>query len=1033
MKLADFSVERPATISVIMMLLLLVGFISIPLLRVDLNPDVTIPVAVVSTTWQGSPEEVERQVTKPIESAMATVQNVMQVDSRSRQNSSQVIVRFNYGTNLDQAILSIRDKIDRTRRQLPQDADSPIVMKMDPNSAPIMTVALTGNLDAVELKRYASDVVEPRLSTVDGVASTNVVGGKKRQIEVRLDPVKMQGYGLSINQVVQALQQDNATNDAGVIKQGDKQVNLEMSGEFASLQDIENVPVHTGNNGGADSLTIKDVGSVIDTFADVTQLARVNHIPSVSIDIVKSPDANTVQVSKGVTATIKQLQSLLPKTVKMVVVSDQAKFIQAAIQTVVEHTLLGGVLSIIVLYLFLQRIRTTLIIGIVIPISIISTFSLMYFGHQTINTVTLGGLALGLGSLVDFAIVVIESIFRYSKDGRTAKEAAKMGTAEVGAAVLASALSQIAVFAPIAFTQGLASQSFSPLALTVSFSHIAALFGALTLVPMLASKMMKSGMGEERRTLFQRGIERISQRYGRLLRWSLHHKKIVITLTLLLFAASAALVPLVGFELAPSTDQGEFKVSIQTDTGTGLDTTNKITEKVEAVIQKIPEADTIFTQVGSGGQGFNAATNRASIDVMEKPLNQRSRSTDQIVEEVRQKTRWIAGAKINVSAATTSFGRGGSPIQVVISGQDEKILQDLSNSVEKAITSVHGTRNVQNSMDNLIPQYSLKIDRVRAAQYGLTVSQIETMVRNAYGGTAATQFRAVDSSIDVLVKYPNDYTQNIENLSTLNLATSSGGQVALSQVADISMGTGPSQIDRTNQTRQITVSSDIFNANQGQVQSQVKQKLDDLPRPDGYTIELSGQTKDMNQSFNSLGFALPLATLLVYFVMVSQFESFFSPFIIMFSLPPTFIGAMLGLIVTHRSLSVNALIGMIMLIGIVVNNAIVLVDYTNQLIKKGLTPYEAIIQAGPVRLRPILMTTATTVLAMLPLVIGFGQGAEAQAPMATVVAFGLIFSTMVTLILVPVVYMIFKDLGRKIRRKPGMKSTDADLHVPSVS
>jgi hydrophobic/amphiphilic exporter-1 (mainly G- bacteria), HAE1 family len=1020
MKIADFSVKRPVTISMIMVVLLLLGAIAVPLLKVDLYPNLTIPVAVVTTSWQGaSPEEVEKQLSKPIESAMATVSDVNEVDSTSRQNASLVVVRFNYGVDLNQAMLNIRDKLDRVRKQLPTDADQPTVNKIDPNSSPIMTIALSGPQSAIELERLANDAVSPKLETAAGVASTSITGGSKRQIQVQLDPTKLQAFNLSSSQVVQAIQSDNTSGDGGLLVQGDKKLNLHIDGDFTNVNDISNVPIHLAN--GA-TIYVKDIASVEDTFADTTQFSRVNNQQGVSIDILKSPDSNTVQVSKNVRQMLNKISSSLPKSVKLTVISDQATFIQQSINTVIEHTLIGAALSIIVLYMFLQSIRTTLIIGIVIPISIISTFSLMYFSNQTINTVTLGGLALGMGSLVDFAVVVIESIFRYRNDGHSAMDAARLGTAEVGTAVLASALSQIAVFAPIAFTQGLAVQLFGPLALTVSFSHLAALFGALTLVPMLASRLVqKVDEGAERKGLngsFSRTMNRLNNAYRGLLKWALGHRKTVVIFTIAIFAASMALIPLVGFELAPNTDQGQLKVNIQTAVGSNISVTNNIASQVEAVINRIPEVDTVFTQVGGGGNGAFASnsTNRASITVQLKPLAQRKRSTDDVVEEVRQKTAGIAGAKINASAASTSFGRGGSAIDIDISGQDDKVLQSLSNKVEDEVSSIHGTRNIQNSLDNQIPQYNIQVDRERAAQYGLTVGQIVTQVRNDYQGVVATGFHALDSSIDVLVEYPEAFSQRFENLNRLTIVTPSGAQVALSDVASINLGTGPAQISRTNQTRTVTVSADLFNANQGLVQQQVQAKLDQLPVPDGYTVSMGGQTKDMSDSFKSLGLVMPLAIILVYMVMASQFESLFSPFIIMFSMPPTLVGALIGLVVTHRAVSINALIGAIMLIGIVVNNAIVLVDYTNQLRERGLERNEAILQAGPVRLRPILMTTATTVLAMLPLVLGVGEGAEAQAPMATVVAFGLTFSTLVTLVLIPVVYAIFDDFGNYIRR-----------------
>ncbi|BCJ87814.1 efflux RND transporter permease subunit [Effusibacillus dendaii] len=1029
MKIANFSIERPVTISMIMVVLLILGFISIPLLRVDLYPNLQIPVAVVSTSWPGaSPDEVEQQISKRIESAMATVPNVKEVDSTSQQGSSRVVVRFNYGVDLQQATNDMRDKLDRVRRQLPTDVDTPTVTRIDPNSAPIITLSLSGNMDPVELNRLANDVLQPRLSRLDGVAAVNITGGKKREIDISLDPGKMQAYGLTINQVTQALQSDNTSADAGSVKQGDREFSLHMNGDFLNVNDIGNVPIRLSSG---NQIFLKDIATIQDTFAEVTQLARMNGQTSVSLDITKVSDGNTVQVAQNVRNLIPQLQSMLPKTVKITVVSDQSTFINSSINTVLEHTVMGAGLSIIVLYLFLRRIRTTLVIGVVIPISIISTFSLMYFSNQTINTVTLGGLALGLGSLVDFAVVVIESIFRYRNQGHNAKDAAKLGTAEVGTAVMASALSQIAVFAPIAFTQGLATQLFGPLALTVSFSHVAALFGALTLVPMLASRLLPQVDEEEEddqkpvkwynlMAKFQRGIHRLNRWYGRLLKWALGHRKTVISATIAMFVASLAMIPLIGFELTPTTDQGQFRVNIQMATGTQLDTTNKVVMQVESIIQKIPEVTTVFTQVGGGGGAFaTASTYRGNISVNLVNKSARTRSTDQVVEEVRQKTANIVGAKINVSAVSSSgrFGRGGAPIQVQITGDDPNVMAKIGDMVIQAVSSVKGTRNVQNSADRQIPQYQMTINRDRASQYGLTVGQIVTAVRTAFQGTTATQFRAADNAIDVIVKYPQDFGKQYENLSRMTVAASNGAQVPLLDVVTVTPGVGPAVINRTNQLRTVTIESDLFNANQGKVQQEIQQKLDELPVPDGYTVSLGGQTNDLNDSFKSLGLAMPLAIVLIYIVMASQFESLFSPFIIMFSLPPTFVGAALGLLLTGRSLSINALTGMIMLLGIVVNNAIVLVDYTNQLRKKGLDRNEAILQAGPVRLRPILMTTATTVLAMLPLVIGFGEGAETQAPMATVVAFGLTFSTMVTLVLVPVVYSLFDDFGKYLSRK----------------
>lgn len=1011
----------------VMIALLFVGGISVPLLPVDLYPNLSIPVAVVTTTWQGaSPGEVESLISKPIEASMATISGVSEVDSTSRTGASLVIVRFNYGVNLDQATLSMRDKVDRVRRTLPTDADDPTVQRVDPNSTPVLTLALYGKIDPIQLRNLSDNIVSPSLQRVEGVASVGVSGGRIRQIQVLVDPNKLTQYNLSINQVVSALGNDNTSQDAGLVSKGSQLIPLHLNGDFRSVAEIQKVQIPLSKG---QTVSLGQLAKIVDSYQDVSLEARKDGQQSVSLTILKQSDTNTVAASNNILNALPQIEKKLPKDIHIAVLNDQAKFIRDSINTVVQHTLLGALFSIFILALFLRSVRATLIIGVVIPIAVISTFSMMYFGNQTINTITLGGLALGLGSLVDFAVVVLESIFRKRNEGLSAIDAAKQGTAEVGTAVMASALAQIAVFLPVAFSNGIAQQIFLPMALTVSFSHAAALFASITLVPMLAAKLLKKPYDEELpkgRSLnpavwFGRLMNRIYPGYGRILKWSLSHRKSVISLTLLLFAASLALVPLVGFELTPTTDQGQFSISMTLAQGTNFDTTNQLAARVEEQVRQIPEVSTIFTTVGSsnGGAFQTSSTNISNIQVTLKDATQRKRTTDQVVEQVRGIVRGIAGAQITVTASSQGFGgRGGADVQVTITGPDLRVLQKLGDSVADEIRSVQGTRNVINTLDRTTPEYDLTIDRDAAAHFGVSVKDIQTSLRTAYQGQVATKYKTGDSQIDVIVMYPETFTHQLENLNRVVVTTASGVQVPLSEVAKVVPGSGPAQIRRQNQQRQATVQASVFNAPTGTVNQQVSQKLAAIQPPDGYQIQIGGTQQDLTSSFKSLGLVLLASPILVYMVMASQFESLYGPFVIMFSLPPTFVGAMLGLAATHRTININSITGMIMLVGIVVNNAIVLVDYTNQLRKKGLTLQEALLEAGPVRLRPILMTTATTVLAMLPLVIGYGEGGETQASMATVVAFGLIFSTAVTLILVPVVYMILDNwFSRRKSRK----------------
>jgi HAE1 family hydrophobic/amphiphilic exporter-1 len=1030
-KLANFSVNRPITILMLMIALVMIGSIAAPLLPVDLYPNMEIPTANVSVSWPGaSPTQVESQVTKRVEASMATIANVTSVSSTSRTGSSNVTVQFSFGTDISEATLTMRDRLDRVRRQLPTDADAPVVSRADPNSQPILSLALYSNsVDLVTLRDLADNVVSPAVQRADGVASVSVTGGRVRQIQLLVDQNKLTQYGLTFNQVTSALSSDNQSTDAGLVYKGEQLVPLTIQGEFKSTTDIEKVRVTLGRG---QSIPIGELGKIIDTYQEITFESRRNGEKSVGISVQKQSDGNTVSVADNIRKAMTEIEKDLPEGVKLDILNDSSKFIKSSINTVIEHTMLGAVFSIIILMLFLNSIRATLIIGVVIPISVISAFSMMYFSGQTINTITLGGLALGLGSLVDFAVVVLESIFRKREEGLSPVEAAKQGTAEVGTAVLASALAQIAVFAPTLFINGLVKNFFVPMALTVSFSHIAALFAAITLVPMLAAKLLKGyshdeslpkGKSYNPAVWFGRGMNRLTGGYINLLKWSLGHRWIILLVTVGMLGGSVYLAKFVGSEITPRTDEGQLFVNISLAQGTKFEITNALATKVEELIKDIPDIESIFTTVGGGGGAFqSASTNSANIQVTLKPLAERKQQTEQVVEQIRNLTAGNPGAQISVNARSSvrlpglGGGGGGSNIQVNLNGPDMSVLSKLGDMVAEELRTIPTLRNVQNTLDRSIPQFDMTIDREAASYYGISIREVMTTIRTAYQGSIATNLKTGDSQIAVLVKYPSEFTNNLENLNQVVLTTASGAQIPLNAIAKVEPGSSPAQIRHIDQQRLATITGAVFNAPVGDVSKEVQARLDTIQPPDGYTISLGSQA-DQNSAFSELYLMLLLSIVLVYMVMASQFESLYGPFIIMFSLPPTFIGAILGLYLTGRTINMNSIMGMIMLVGIVVNNAIVLVDYTNQLRKRGLTLYDALIEAGKIRLRPILMTTATTVLAMLPLVIGFGEGAEAQASMATVVAFGLTLSTMITLLLVPVVYTLMDGLKDRLVSK----------------
>ncbi|MEW9669550.1 efflux RND transporter permease subunit [Ammoniphilus sp. 3BR4] len=1042
MNLSELSIRRPVTVWMIIVAMLIFGFVSFPKMAVDLYPELNLPVAVVVTSVDGgTPAEVENLVTKPIEEALASVSNVDKISSNSVGGASQVIVQFNWGTDLDQATLDMRDKVDLIEGMLPDSANSPRILRFDPNAQPVITLALTGDQDTAKLKSVADNVVKPRLERIDGVASVGVMGGQDRYIEVMLDPLKLETYGITLDQIRQSLSASNLSGSAGSVKQGDEELSIRVQGEFEDVQSIGETPISVA--GG--SIRLKDVATVKDTLAEVSQLSFLNGEPSLGLTITKASGGNTVQVADTVHQELERLKAELPDNLKLTVIVDTSTYIKDSINTVAEHALLGGLFAILVLYLFLNSARSTLVVSIVIPISVVATFSMMYFTGQTINLISLSGLLLGLGSLVDFAVVILENIFRLRQQGKGMLEAAREGSKQVGNAVMASALAQIVVFMPIVFVEGIAAELFGPLALTVIFSHIAALVVSIMLVPMLSSHWINkvpdesiyhSGnyKGKNPVVWFNIGFEKLSHAYGRLLKWALQKRKTVFALTIALFVGAVGMMPMVGMEFIPKMDQGQLSVSVKMPTGTVLEETAKVVSQLESVIKETPELDKLYTSIGSSGGPAalsTGATNRAQLDVMLVSLEERERSTEQVMLDLREKLNFIPDAEINVTEAQSGGGMTGSALQMNLRGDNLETLKDVADIIAGEVQQVEGTLNVKTSLDATQQEFQVIIDTKRLSQYGLTTSQVLNAVRTAFDGQNVTHYRTGDDEIDVKIKMPEDFKQDVTFLDRLRITTPQGATVALSSVANIVKEDVPQTITRSNQTREVQITGDVAGRDLGSVSRDIQQRLDRLQLPEGYQLEVGGQNEQMAESFMQLGLAMLLSIVFVYMVMAAQFESLFSPFIIMFSIPPTFIGVVVGLAVTGNALSVMAIIGYILLIGIVVNNAIVLMDYINQLRAEGMERNQAVLQAGPIRLRPILMTTLSTILAILPLAFGGGSGNEGQAPMAIVVAFGLSFSTLITLILIPVVYTWFDDLGIKWRnrrnRKKKIKPTETNV------
>ncbi|WP_258358825.1 efflux RND transporter permease subunit [Moorella sulfitireducens] len=1020
-------IRRPVAVTVAVVVAIFLGGVSLARLQIDLLPDLNLPYAAVITSYQGSgPEEIEKTVTQPLEEVLGTVQGVKNIQSYSTSGTSIVLLEFDWGQDMDFAALNIREKVDQVGGFLPDGADEPVIVKFDPNMMPVMTLAVYGDMDEQRLKALVENTIKSRLERLEGVASVNVTGGLEREIQVLVDPARLQLYGLSISQVVQALGTENRTFSAGKVSDAGKEVLVRVDGEFNDLEQIRQVTISTA----AGAVRLGDIAEVRDYHADRYNYALFNGRPAIGLSIQKQTSGNTVQIARAVKETIRELQDELPAGVTLEPVIDQSGYIESAIGGVYRDILYGGLLAMLIIFIFLRHFRATLVIGLTIPISVITTFILVYFGRMTLNMMTLGGLSLGIGRMVDDAIVVFDNIYRHRQEGREAMTAAVTGTRQVLTAVVASTLTTVSVFLPIAFIEGMAKEIFGPLALTVAFSLTASLIVSMTVTPTVAGRLLAGSLPPEATTArnFWHSLVnglwlvRLSDAYSRFLAWALGHRKLTVAAVTVIFAGSLALVPAVGVEFLPATDEGTITATIELPKGTNLETTAAVADRVVEVARQQPEVQSIYQQIGSTGGMITftsgEAPEAASININLVPLEQRRRSSAEVAESIRAQVQKIAGARINVTA-TSSFGgaMSGAPVQVDIHGSDLERLKELAEKARQLVAAVPGAVGVENSIAKGRPQVEIIVDREKAVLYQLGAGQVGAAVATAVGGTVATRYRTGGDEYDVRVMLPEAGRRNIADLENLTVLSPLGVQVPLKEVATFKIDTTPSTIYRYNQDRVASIMANLSGTRPlAAVLEDVRAQMAQLDLPQGYSVEYTGQVEMMTETFGQLGLALIMAVILVYLVMAAQFESFFHPFVIMFSIPVSLTGVVLALLATGRTFNVVAFIGIIMLAGIVLSNAIILVDYINILRREGMPRQEAIMVAGRTRLRPILMTALTTILAMLPLAIGIGEGAEMEAGLATAIIGGLVASTMLTLVLVPVLYTLFEDLGRRLAR-----------------
>ena len=1046
MKLVEFSTNRRVTVAMLMVAVVAFGLVGFSRLAVNLLPDITYPTITIRTEYPGTaPLEVERLISEPIEGLVGVVTNVIRVSSVSRPGLSDVIVEFTWSTEMNFASLDIREKLDLA--QLPIDAGKPTLLRFDPSLDPVMRIALYGGSNLMELRRIAEDRIRLDLESLEGVAAVRVEGGLEEEIQVEVESARLAHLGIPIDQVTARLAAENVNLTAGSLKDGEAEFLVRTLNEFEGWDEIGEIVI--ARPGGA-PIKLNDVGRVFRGHRERDVVTRINGREGVEIAIYKEGDANTIRVHDTV---VERLESFREEYADLLggaeveIVVDQATFIEQAIEEVLKTAVIGGVLAILILFLFLRHLKSTTIISLSIPISVVATFFLMFASDVSLNIMSLGGLALGIGMLVDSSIVVLESIQRHRDRGVSALDAARQGTSEVGRAVIAATLTTVCVFVPIVFVEGVAGQLFRDQALTVTYSLVASLFVALMLIPMLASLAMRAPSREETgdeggdvmtripaagfrglRALFRAlggalgvliypldrafsaGYGSVSRIYPGVLQWSLSHRGA----TLLVFGALSVGVLLqargLGLELIPEMSQGEFLVNLELPAGTPIEATARQVAALDGGIRELDGVETVFSLVGAAGETGGYADERkenvAQLFVRLRPEGRSREVEEETMEEVRRLVSAVPD--LDHKFSRPSYFSFRTPVEVEISGYNLRTLQLLSDELSEQMSRIPGLVDVKSSAEGGQPEIQVSFDRDRVAELGTTIRSIADLLRNKLQGEISTDLTRRDRRIDIRVRSVESERHNLADLQRMVVSPASYPvPVTLESVAEVELVEGPAEIRRAGQERVAVVTANLSGRDLGSAVADIESTRDRIPLPEGFDIHVGGQNEEMIRSFESMKFALALAVFLVYLVMASQFESFLHPLVIMLTIPFGIVGSALALMLTNQTISVVVLIGLIMLAGIVVNNAIVLIDYINQLRRRdGLAKLEAVLRAGEMRFRPIMMTTSTTVLALLPMAIGLGEGAEIRAPMAITVIGGLLVSTVLTLVVIPVVYTV---------------------------
>jgi HAE1 family hydrophobic/amphiphilic exporter-1 len=1002
--------------------LLVLGLFALRKLNVDLYPDVDMPFVVVTTVLSGAgPEQIETDVTKKIEDAVNPISGVKHIQSASQESASIVVIEFNLSVDGKTAAQEVREKVAAVRGDLPDNIEDPVIQRYDPASLPIITMTISGKRPEREITAYTKNIIKKRFENISGVGSVNLVGGAEREVEVTVKADRLRAYDLSIDDVIQAVGMANVEIPGGSLTKGDRQINLRTMGKFISIDGFNNIVVATP---GGKIIYLSDVADVSDGIKEKSSLTRLNGDIAVGIEIRKQSGSNTVEVAKEINAQLAKIRKELPLDIKITVAHDYSIYIEDSVNAVFNDLRDGAILAVIVIFLFLANGRATMISALALPTSIIASFFMMYMLGFTMNMMSLLALSLAVGLLIDDAIVVVENIYRHMANGETAAEAAKTASDEIGLAVLATTFTLVAVFIPVAFMPGIVGRYFYEFGLTISAAVLVSLLVAFTLTPMLSARWLKA---EDERlnksgNIFQKSLyyfnhffEILSSKYRVSLRWTLRHRWIAVLLSTTVFVVSFFLMGLLGNDFFPDQDEGEFNVAVNAAPGSSLEQTDNICRQVEKILRSRNEVVAVTTTIGSG----NDPVTKASMLVKLTKKKERRFTYKEIIADFRLRAKSIAGARISFNAPGGEAGNE-KPIALSVRGESIAELVIIADKVKDIVERTSGAVDVESSLETSKPEVRLMIDRQKASDLGISTYAVASGVRAMVDGYVATQYQEGNEQYDVRVRLNKEDRTSFDNIQNMTIKSYKKINdnkdpllVRLTDIARISQDVGPSTINRYDRQKEIKIEANLSDKTLGEVLQPALKKSQMIPIPAGYSINVAGMGEIQSESFGDIFVSLALAVIFVYIVLASQFESFILPFSIMLALPMSLIGAVLGLLIFGSSISIVSLIGIILLMGLVTKNGILLVDYTNVLRKRGLSRFDALVEAGPVRLRPILMTTFAMVFGMAPIAFGISEGSEFRAPMGQAVIGGLITSTILTLFIVPVVYSLLDDLETK--------------------